>query len=60
MVEETDFFADRLKVTHFYCEQIKTLFQQFKTGRKKKANRALNPKRSGNFSAKSNCGTTFP
>ena len=31
--------------------------QQFKNGRKRKANRALNPKRSEIFSVKSNCGT---
>ena len=31
--------------------------QQFKNGRKRKANRALNPKRSEIFGVKSNCGT---
>ncbi|MCK4732773.1 MAG: hypothetical protein KAT65_09990 [Methanophagales archaeon] len=31
--------------------------QQSKIGRKRKANRALNPKRSKIFGAKSNCGT---
>ena len=31
--------------------------QQFKNERKRKANRASNPKRSEFFSAKSNCGT---
>jgi hypothetical protein len=31
--------------------------QQFKIGRKREANRALNPKRSKIFGVKSNCGT---
>jgi hypothetical protein len=31
--------------------------QQFQIGRKRKANRALNPKRSKIFGVKSNCGT---
>jgi len=31
--------------------------QQSKIGRKRKENRALNPKRSEIFNAKSNCGT---
>ncbi len=35
----------------------KEAVQQSKIGRKRKANRALNPKRSEIFSAKSNCGT---
>lgn len=39
---------------HFF--QRKEAVQQLKIGRKRKANRALNPKRSEIFSAKSNCG----
>jgi len=33
--------------------------QQFKIGRKRKANSTLNPKRSKIFGIKSNCGTAF-
>ena len=37
--------------------KLKEVVQQFKTGRKRKSNRALNPKRSEIFSIKSNYGT---
>jgi hypothetical protein len=40
-----------------YLFQNKEAVQQSTIGRKRKANRALNPKRSKIFSAKSNCGT---
>jgi len=36
---------------------INEAVQQFKNGRKRRANRASNPKRSDFFSAKSNCET---
>jgi hypothetical protein len=36
---------------------IRVAAQQFKIGRKKKTNRALNQKRNIIFSTKSNCGT---
>lgn len=37
--------------------RLKEVVQQFKIRRKRKENRALNPKRSKSFSTKSNCGT---
>jgi len=41
----------------FYTFTINEAVQQFKNGRKRRANRASNPKRSDFFSAKSNCET---
>ncbi len=45
---------DFLLAQVFFCKEA---VQQFKIGRKREANRALNPKRSKIFGVKSNCET---
>jgi four helix bundle protein len=54
-------FVMRIKICRKEAKEsifwLKEAVQQFKIGRKRKANRALNPKRSKIFGAKSNCGT---